>query len=201
MMRLIGILRLTSAAPNSRCAPHLPRAITYAPIAEQGRAFPRPIAAPGESHAFGHSAGRRPSSSIRAHRGLGYYGLSTTRSQGDRSAQHVFECGRPFNRQPAIATVDRLLSAGPRSTDARNPRSSFQQPQQHHLQRRGLDHERELISRTGSKNVGRAVEHYALAAIVTTAIVGTASVFRLRSCEMYEPIEQRFDVVPICHIP
>ena len=33
---------------------------------------------------------------------------------------------------------------------------------QHHLQRRGVDHEAELISRAGPKDVGRVVEHNAL---------------------------------------
>jgi hypothetical protein len=33
---------------------------------------------------------------------------------------------------------------------------------QHHLQRRGVDHGVELISRTGLKDVARVVEHYAM---------------------------------------
>jgi len=32
---------------------------------------------------------------------------------------------------------------------------------QHHLQRRGVDHGVELVSRAGLKDVGRVVEHYA----------------------------------------
>jgi hypothetical protein len=37
------------------------------------------------------------------------------------------------------------------------------QHQEHHLERRGVDHKAELISRAGLSDVGRVVEHYGIA--------------------------------------
>jgi len=59
------------------------------------------------------------------------------------------------------ARYDAVKEAGARSV------SFLGRPDTHHPQRRGVDHEAELISRAGLKDVCRVVEHYGLGHLAT----------------------------------
>ena len=96
------------------------------------------------------------------------------RDRGDlpqsRTADSVRSCGQPTaivvrETQPMPTKLTPQKPVFFNQVRDRLPLPAVQpagQHAQHHLQRRGTDHEAQLISRAGRRNVGRAVEHYAL---------------------------------------
>ena len=96
------------------------------------------------------------------------------RDRGDLPQGRTAHPVRPRS-QPSAIVVGETQSPGPKLAPQepvlfnqvrdRLPLPAIQpagQHAQHHLQRRGVDHEAELISRAGLKAVGREVEHYGL---------------------------------------